>query len=539
MTVSPQDSREALRGTGVSLHIVRPGFVRTKMTAGRSSAPFAVEAPRVASDIVRGLVHGQVVIWSPGILRWVFSAFRLLPRSTVAPLAGLRPEGRRRRSALVVVTAAAVMALVSQSSFASEPKLRTSALRRISSGRAVDPSYFEPGACVEYPPASGDRHLTVFLDAGHGGLDPGGVGETQSGQTIYEADETLPVELDTMKLLRTKGFTVVVSRTEAETVIRPQPGDVSGGLFTVQGEHDVAARDICANMAKANVLVGIYFDAGGSPYNAGAVTGYDTARTFSAQNLRLATLIQNDVLDAMKRRAGGSRTSGWSTTASSAGPHSAPRRPTTDTCCCSARPTPGGSAAPSQMPGALIEPLFITDPFEGTLAASPSGQEVIAGGLAQAIEQYLAPRPRIQNSEASTRRLAPRNFYRRTRAQVHGTSARQWLIVGAVVIGGILALVVAPKTGPWHAAGPGSHRGAAQLGSSGTPPSPSLLGQPLIMRPRAHPDVRQAMATALVALLRTDPRSMQQRTPARGAAHAQHQADRALTRPGRRPPRRP
>jgi decaprenylphospho-beta-D-erythro-pentofuranosid-2-ulose 2-reductase len=70
---------EALRGTGVSVHIVRPGFVHTKMTAGRSPAPFAVEAPRVASDIVRGLASGQTVIWSPGLLKWVFSAFRLLP----------------------------------------------------------------------------------------------------------------------------------------------------------------------------------------------------------------------------------------------------------------------------------------------------------------------------------------------------------------------------------------------------------------------------------------------------------------------------
>lgn len=70
---------EALRGTGVSLHILRPGFVRTKMTAGLSAAPFAVEVPRVASDIVRGLARGQVVIWSPGLIRWVFSAFRLLP----------------------------------------------------------------------------------------------------------------------------------------------------------------------------------------------------------------------------------------------------------------------------------------------------------------------------------------------------------------------------------------------------------------------------------------------------------------------------
>jgi N-acetylmuramoyl-L-alanine amidase len=43
------------------------------------------------------------------------------------------------------------------------------------------------------------------------------------------------------------------------------------------------------------------------------------------------------------------------------------------------------------MPGALIEPLFITDPFEGTIAASASGQETIARGLAQAIEQYFGP----------------------------------------------------------------------------------------------------------------------------------------------------
>ena len=74
----------------------------------------------------------------------------------------------------------------------------------------------------------------------------------------------------------------------------------------MQGVHDdVAARDISANKARANVLVGIYFDAGGSPYNAGAVTGYDTDRPFTAQNLRLATLIQNDVLGAMNAQGSG------------------------------------------------------------------------------------------------------------------------------------------------------------------------------------------------------------------------------------------
>jgi decaprenylphospho-beta-D-erythro-pentofuranosid-2-ulose 2-reductase len=79
---------EALRGSGVSLHVVRPGFVRTKMTAGRPAAPFAVGVDRVASDIVRGLERGQTVIWSPGALRWVFSALRLLPQAAWRRLPG-------------------------------------------------------------------------------------------------------------------------------------------------------------------------------------------------------------------------------------------------------------------------------------------------------------------------------------------------------------------------------------------------------------------------------------------------------------------
>jgi len=76
----------------------------------------------------------------------------------------------------------------------------------------------------------------------------------------------------------------------------------------------------------------------------------------------------------------------------------------------------------------------------------------------------------------ATVRLAPRDFCSRTRAQVHGASVRQWLIVGAVAIGGILALAVVPKIGPWQAAGHGSPPGAAQHGSSATPTSSRTVG---------------------------------------------------------------
>jgi N-acetylmuramoyl-L-alanine amidase len=285
----------------------------------------------------------------------------------------------------------AVMAVLAQSPGGAGAALRSSA-QRLDEGNPVDTKVFQPGACMEYAPTLGNRHLTVFLDAGHGGLDPGGVGETESGQTIEEADETLPVELDAMGLLRAKGFTVVVSRTKDETVARFGPGDVSGGLFTAQGEHDdVAARDVCANMAKANVLVGIYFDAGGSSLDAGSVTGYDADRPFSAQNLKLATLVQTDVLDAMNAQGWSIPDLGVVDDSELGGPALTTAAAEYDHLLLLGPADPGYAATPSGMPGALIEPLFITDPYEGSIADSASGQEVIAGGLAQAIEQYFAP----------------------------------------------------------------------------------------------------------------------------------------------------
>jgi N-acetylmuramoyl-L-alanine amidase len=53
----------------------------------------------------------------------------------------------------------------------------------------------------------------------------------------------------------------------------------------------------------------------------------------------------------------------------------------------------GFFATPSQMPGAVIEPLYLTDPYEGSIADSPRGQQVIAEGIAAAVEQYLTTSP--------------------------------------------------------------------------------------------------------------------------------------------------
>jgi len=229
----------------------------------------------------------------------------------------------------------------------------------------------------------------VFLDAGHGGPDPGAVGVTSSGRAVAEARETLHVVVDATALLRGEGFTVVVSRTGAGPVARPGPGDMSGHLFTADGvRDDIAARDLCANRAHANVLVGVYYNSGVAGA-AGCITAYDPARPFAAASRRLAGLLQSAVLGAMNRRgwkipdAGVASDTGLGsavTAADAAYGHLMLLGPAKR----------GYFTTPSLMPGAVIEPLFLTDPFEASIAASRRGQQVIATALAGAIEQYFA-----------------------------------------------------------------------------------------------------------------------------------------------------
>ncbi len=71
---------DALHGRGPRVLVVRPGFVRTRMTAHLADAPLAVDADEVAAKIVSAIAKGREIVYAPGAMRVVMSGLRHLPR---------------------------------------------------------------------------------------------------------------------------------------------------------------------------------------------------------------------------------------------------------------------------------------------------------------------------------------------------------------------------------------------------------------------------------------------------------------------------
>lgn len=81
-----QGLHDALAGTGVSVTIVRPGFVKSRMTEGLKPAPFSTDCDTVADLTVKGLRSGKRIVWAPGILRPLFVVLRHLPHAVFSRL---------------------------------------------------------------------------------------------------------------------------------------------------------------------------------------------------------------------------------------------------------------------------------------------------------------------------------------------------------------------------------------------------------------------------------------------------------------------
>lgn len=257
--------------------------------------------------------------------------------------------------------------------------------------RPAGPIALTSKACTAFAPAGRRNGKTVFLDPGHGGLDTGAIA-TAAGTHVAEKRVALALALRTLALLRQRGFRVVLARVDDSPVAKLRPGDVSNRLLTAEALHrDVSARNLCANAAKAQVLVGIHLNSFDDPSVSGTETIYNANRSFSARSRRLATFLQRALHSALTRVGSSASDRGVSTDSSAGG------APLTSEAAAYGQLLELGPAKPpwfrypTRMPGALVEPLFLTNPQDARLALSQAGQAAIAGALVRGIVRFLKP----------------------------------------------------------------------------------------------------------------------------------------------------
>ena len=284
--------------------------------------------------------------------------------------AGRLASPRSRTLLAVTLAVAAAIAVVIGHSALQPTPTRGSGLAALPLGVAGA----APGACAAYAPAGHPNGKTVFVDAGHGGVDPGAVAFTAAGSPVLEKDLTLAVATRLAGMLTADGYRVAMARTADTSVAELGADDVVAGALTADAQRrDVAKRIECANAAVAAVLISIHFNSGAGPGIGGTQTYYDPARPFARASRALAKDVQSSLVGAL-----GSNDRGvWPddqlpSAAAELGPASR-----------------GGAGAASAMPGVVAEPLFMTDPGELAFATDPRGQERIALGLKIGIEAFL------------------------------------------------------------------------------------------------------------------------------------------------------
>lgn len=71
---------EALREYGVRVLVIRPGQVRTRMSAHIKEAPLTVDKEYVANLAVTAAAKGKELVWAPAAFRYVMMVLRHVPR---------------------------------------------------------------------------------------------------------------------------------------------------------------------------------------------------------------------------------------------------------------------------------------------------------------------------------------------------------------------------------------------------------------------------------------------------------------------------
>lgn len=274
-----------------------------------------------------------------------------------------------------------------------------------------------------FPVAPGE--LTVAIDPGHGGPDPGAI-----RSPLAEKTANLDIALRLRAMLVGAGVNVVMTRTGDTKVNRKNIDWTRDG--DVGYRDELSSRIEIANAARADVFIVVHNN-GTQPGVGATETWYDPTRPFAAVNKSLASLVQANLVKYLKTQAG----SGWRPI--DRGIHQAPfyvlRSYKTHFL-----------ERPSEMPGILGESLAMGHPYERWLLRVPRGKQAIAAGYYAALAKFFATRQWAAKYEllASPGASAVEGTTKSTKVRVTNTSPHAW------AAGAVNLTLSAVKWVPWY-----------------------------------------------------------------------------------------
>ncbi|MBW3631617.1 MAG: N-acetylmuramoyl-L-alanine amidase [Chloroflexi bacterium] len=228
-----------------------------------------------------------------------------------------------------------------------------------------------------------DGRNIVCIDPGHGGEDLGNVRVEDGRIVLQEKDFTLEHSLLLADRLREDGYEVVLTR-ETDTEVNPSNEDVNGdGEVAPEGGpartdqlDDLQARVNICNLAAADLLVSVHYNGAENVFLSGYEVWFNDERPFSERSEAFATFMHEALGNAYAE-------AGYEAVDRGIGIEdhvvTGPERP--------------GELVPSEMPGAVIEGLFLSNDDDAAFIQSDVAEETLVGAYEEAITRYFGVYP--------------------------------------------------------------------------------------------------------------------------------------------------
>lgn len=247
-------------------------------------------------------------------------------------------------------------------------------------GALLAPSFASARAPVHHV-----HRYIVVLDPGHGGAMHYGdeSGAVSPDGMLLEKNMTLEVAKLASRDLTKMGYRVYLTRSRDQPVNTP-PRDWNGdGQITKVDEY--SARNVFANRHHADVFVSIHFDGSTDESIHGTHGYYCPNRPFWRSNLRLATNLTASVVASLRHAGYPDTNNGVQTDVADPVPQEWPDYPWFLVL----GPSRYHRVVGTQMPGALIETLFMSNPRDDVAMRTPALVAAMARGYADGIRQYF------------------------------------------------------------------------------------------------------------------------------------------------------